>query len=226
MCGRFTQIYTWAELHRMMDFLNAPPRGESSRNLQPRYNVAPTTTIDVIVLRDGKMELVPMRWGLVPSWWKKTVKEVPATFNARAESVRDKPMFRGAFKQRRCLIPASGFYEWTGPKTDRQPHYITSSTEPVLMMAGLWESWIPPGESEPIQSATIIVTSANRFMGEIHDRMPVFVEPRDYEAWLSGQSGEEVLQPAREDFLQQWNVSQRVNKSGQGNNDPTLIEPI
>ena len=225
MCGRFTQIYSWADLHRMMDFLNAPPHGESSRNLQPRYNVAPTTTIDVIALRDGKLELVPMRWGLVPSWWKKSIKETPATFNARAETVREKPMFRGAFKQRRCIIPASGFYEWSGPKTDRQPHYITGIDEPVLAMAGLWESWIPQGESEPIQSATIIVTSANRFMGGIHDRMPVFIEPKDYLSWLNGQSGEEVLQPAREDFLQQWKVSQRVNKAG-NSDDPTLIDPI
>jgi putative SOS response-associated peptidase YedK len=103
MCGRFTQHYTWAEVHAFLSVLGPP------RNLQPHYNIAPTRTIDVIRLnQDGKRELVPMRWGLIPGWWKKSPKEMPATFNARAESVADKPMFRNAFKGRRCIIPASG----------------------------------------------------------------------------------------------------------------------
>jgi len=133
MCGRFTENYTWEEVH---DFLSVfgPPR-----NLQPRYNIAPTTTVDVIRLGPNGRELVPMRWGLIPGWWKKSAKEVPATFNARAESVVDKPMFRNAFKQQRCIIPASGFFEWTGEKAQRQPHLFTAADgSPVLAFAGLW----------------------------------------------------------------------------------------
>ena len=110
MCGRFTQQLSWAELHRLADLIGQP------RNLAPRYNISPTTPIEVIRVAGDGNELVPMRWGLVPYWWKKSLKEVPSTFNARAERVADGPMWRGAFKSRRCIIPASGFYEWTGPK--------------------------------------------------------------------------------------------------------------
>ena len=116
------------------------------RNLQPHYNIAPTDTVDVIRLdKDGKRELVPMRWGLVPAWWKKSLKEVPATFNARAESVADKPMFRNAFKERRCIMPASGFFEWTGEKGAKQPHLFTAADgSPLLAFAGLWDRWKDP----------------------------------------------------------------------------------
>ncbi len=108
MCGRFTQQLSWAELHRLADLIGHP------RNLAPRYNIAPTTRIEVIRPAAGGNELVPMRWGLAPSWWKKPLSDLPATFNARAETVAERPMFRSAFKSRRCVIPASGFYEWTG----------------------------------------------------------------------------------------------------------------
>ena len=100
MCGRFTQQLSWAELHRLADLIGQP------RNLAPRYNIAPTTQIEVIRRHDSRRELTPMRWGLVPMWWKKPLKELPATFNARAETVAEKPMFRSAFKSRRCIIPA------------------------------------------------------------------------------------------------------------------------
>src|SRR5450830_734584 len=102
MCGRFTQAYTWRELYELYR-LTCPPV-----NTQPRYNIAPTTMIDVVVPHEAGRDLVSMRWGLIPSWWKKTAKEVPSTFNARAETVATKPMFRAAFKRGRCLIPASG----------------------------------------------------------------------------------------------------------------------
>jgi putative SOS response-associated peptidase YedK len=113
MCGRFTQHYTWQEVNDFLSVFGTP------RNLRPRYNIAPTTNVDVIRLdRAGCRELVSMRWGLVPFYWKKTLKEVPATFNARAE---DKPMFREAFQRRRFIIPASGFYEWTGRRAINNP---------------------------------------------------------------------------------------------------------
>ena len=108
MCGRFTQHYTWSEVHAFLSLLGTP------RNLRPHYNIAPTMSVDVVRLdREGQRELVSMRWGLVPYFWKKNLKEAPATFNARAETVAEKPMFREAFKRRRCIIPASGFFEWT-----------------------------------------------------------------------------------------------------------------
>ena len=128
MCGRFTQNYTWEQVHAFLSVFGPP------RNLQPHYNIAPTDTVDVIRLdKQGKRELVPMRWGLVPAWWKKSLKEVPATFNARAESVADKPMFRTAFKERRCIVPASGFFEWTGEKGAKQPHLFTAADGSPLL---------------------------------------------------------------------------------------------
>jgi hypothetical protein len=128
MCGRFTQCYSWAEVHSFLNVLlpSAAP------NLRPRYNIAPTTMIDVVVDRGKGRELIPMRWGLIPEWWKQEANKVGATFNARGEEVASKPMFRASFRKRRCIIPASGFYEWTGPKTDRQPHYFTRADGQIL----------------------------------------------------------------------------------------------
>ena len=106
MCGRFTQSYTWRELVELYRLT------QPARNLRPRYNVAPTTAIDVVRLAESGFELVPMRWGLIPGWRKKTAKEVPSTFNARAETVAQKPIFCSAFKRTRCIVPACGYYEW------------------------------------------------------------------------------------------------------------------
>ena len=110
MCGRFTQHLSWAEIRRLADLVGQP------RNLAPRYNLAPTDAIEVLRAGPGGFELTPMRWGLIPSWWAKPLKDLPSTFNARAETLAEKPMFRAAFKSRRCIVPASGFYEWTGGK--------------------------------------------------------------------------------------------------------------
>ena len=131
-----------------------------ARNLRPHYNLAPTDTIDVARRTDGGRELVPMRWGLIPSLWKKPLNELPTTFNARAETVAVKAMFQSAFKSRRCIIPASGFYEWTGPRKERTPHYFSSPSGEPLAFAGLWESWRDPVSGETIPSATIVVCGA------------------------------------------------------------------
>jgi len=134
MCGRFTQRLSWEELHRLADLIGQP------RNLAPRYNIAPTTQIEVLrPAETGGNELVQMRWGLVPGWWKKPLKDLPATFNARAETVAEKPMFRTAFKTRRCIIPASGFYEWTGKAGAKTPHYFSARCGEPLALAALWE---------------------------------------------------------------------------------------
>jgi putative SOS response-associated peptidase YedK len=222
MCGRFTQRYTWAEVQEFLNVFGSP------LNLQPRYNIAPTTIIDVVRLdAEGRRELVRMRWGLVPFFWSKPLKEVPATFNARADTVHEKPMFREAFKRRRCIIPASGFYEWTGEKGDKTPHLFTAADgNPVLAFAGLWDKWRNKETGEEVLSATIVVSGASEWMAPYHDRMPVLLTGDEIENWLTGKAGTEVLRPAAEAALREWIVLSQVNKTGAGDDDPTLIEPI
>ena len=182
----------------------------------------------------GGRELIPMRWGFIPSWRERPLKELPATFNARAETVAVKAMFQSAFKSRRCIIPASGFYEWTGPRKERTPHYFSSPDGTPFAFAGLWECWRDPATGERILSATIIVRGANEWMTRYHDRAPVLLERKDFALWLSGDalfaSGDSnpatLLRPAREDALQEWIVSPRVNRSGVGEDDASLIEPV
>jgi putative SOS response-associated peptidase YedK len=221
MCGRFTQHYTWAEVHAFLSVFGPP------RNLQPHYNIAPTDIIDVIRLGANGRELVPMRWGLVPGWWKKRIKEMPATFNARAESVADKPMFRDAFKNRRCIIPASGFYEWTGEKGRKQPHLFTAADgSPILAFAGLWSRWRDPATGEDVLSCTMIVSDACEWMKPYHDRMPVLLAAKEFDAWLDGTLGPDALRPAAESALRAWPVSPRINRTGVGDDDPTIIESV
>lgn len=221
MCGRFTQNYTWQEVHAFLSLFGAP------RNLRPRYNIAPTTQVDAVRLNaEGQRELVPMRWGLVPFFWKKPLKDVPATFNARAETVADKPMFRDAFKRRRCIVPASGFYEWTGGKGAKQPHLFTAADgSPILAFAGLWDRWRSPEDGEEVLSCTIVVSGASAWMAPYHDRMPVLLSGPAIDAWLDGSMGAEGLKPAAESALRAWPVTKRVNRTGEGDDDPSLIEP-
>jgi putative SOS response-associated peptidase YedK len=167
-----------------------------------------------------------MRWGLIPGWWKKTAKEVPSTFNARAETIADKPMFRSAFKCTRCLVPASGYYEWRTLEKAKQPYFISAADGAVLSIAGLWDQWKDPATGETLSSATLIITAANDFTRCIHERMPLFLGQEDHDAWLTGKAGVEVLRSAPNDLLRMWPVSTRVNKSGQGDDDPSLIEAI
>jgi putative SOS response-associated peptidase YedK len=197
---------------------------DKPRNLRPRYNIAPTTPVDVIRQIPAGRELVSMRWGLIPGWWKKSLKDVPATFNARAESVAEKPMFRSAYKARRCIVPASGFFEWTGEAKDRQPHFFSAADgSPVLAFAGLWEAWRNPENGEDVLSCTILVTSANDWMRHYHDRMPVILGPAQFDAWLNGTLQAGDLRPIAETALREWAVSKRVNKAGVGDDDPETI---
>jgi putative SOS response-associated peptidase YedK len=167
-----------------------------------------------------------MRWGLIQGWWKKTIKELPATFNARGESVADKPMFRTAFKRSRCIVPASGYYEWKTINGAKQQFYFSAADSSVLSIAGLWDEWNDrTGPAGPLLSCTLIVTAANEFAGRIHNRMPVFLKPEDVGAWLDGSAGPELLKPAGEDLLQVWPVSKRVNRPG-SDEDVSLVEPV
>jgi putative SOS response-associated peptidase YedK len=219
MCGRFTQRYTWAEVHAFLSVIGAP------KNLRPRYNIAPTTEVDVVVDRGQGREILSMRWGLVPAWWTKPLKAMPATFNARAETVASKPMFRDAFRKRRCIIPASGFFEWTDSAGGKQPHYFSAADGSILAFAGLWDRWTDPATGEAVQSCTVIVSGASDWMAPYHDRMPVLIAESEVDAWLRGEAGAEVLRPAAEASLREWPVSQRVNRAGAAD-DPALIEPI
>ena len=139
---------------------DAPPH-----NLRPRYNVCPTDPVDTVVEEDAKRELVPMRWGLVPRWWSKTIKDVKmATFNARAETIETKPFFRDAFKRTRCLIPMSGYYEWQNTPSGKQPWYFTARDgSPLLTAAGLWDEWKDRATGERLKSCTMIITEPNEF---------------------------------------------------------------
>ena len=131
MCGRFKQSFTWTEVHVFLDVAGAP------RNIQLRYNIAPTDTIDVAAIRkENDRKLVPLRWGLVPAWWNKTLKELPATFNARREGLADKPMLRDAFKSRRCVISISGFFEWITTPDGKLPFFKSGAEQPVFRVAG------------------------------------------------------------------------------------------
>jgi putative SOS response-associated peptidase YedK len=223
MCGRFTNRLTWREivaLYRLSVLLTP------ERNLPARYNICPTQTIDAVTERDGKRELVPMRWGLIPSWWKKSAKEIPATFNARAETVAIKPMFRDALKRNRCLIPASGYYEWLPTPTGKQPYYYTARDGASLTFAGLWDEWQDTTTGAPLKSCTMIVTDANALAAKVHDRMPVLLQPKNFDRWLNGADGTELLKPAPDDYLQVWPVSRRINSSRTPGDDPALIEQL
>lgn len=224
MCGRFTAKMTWAEiiaLYRLT--MKAPPH-----NLRPIYNVCPTDPVDVVVADDDKRSLVQMRWGLIPRWWSKPLKEAKiATFNARVETVETKPFFRDAYKRTRCLIPLSGYFEWQDTPHGKQPWYFTARDgSPVLTAAGLWDEWKNRETGEKLKSCAMIITEPNEFVAEVHDRMPALLTEDQFEWWLSGEAGKEILLPAPNEYLQRWAVSKRVNSSKADKDDVSLIDEV
>ena len=193
----------------------------------PSFNIAPTQEV-LTVTNDGsenRPEL--MRWGLVPSWTKDP-KIGNRMINARSETLTEKPSFRTAFKRRRCLIPADGFYEWTREGKAKKPMLITANPGGLFAFAGLWETWKQPDGSWLLTCA-IITTSANEFMTSIHDRMPVIL-PREFEAsWLDPEERDtamlsELLLPYDTDRMEGYEVSTLVNSPR--NNFPEVIEPV
>jgi len=225
MCGRFTRQYTWRELWELYMLTAGPP----TSNLQPRYNICPTTEIDAIVPALDKHGVVPMRWGLIPSWWSKPLKEFKlATFNARAETVAEKPMFRDSFKKRRCLIPASGYYEWKDTPDGKQPYYFTRRDGQLITIAGLWSNWKDKATGDDLKSCTMVITEPNKFVAEFHDRMPVILEAKNFEQWESGdvKDASALMKPAADDLLEKRPVSKRVNSSRADGDDATLIDSI
>lgn len=223
MCGRFTRNYTWAEISALYRLTSTPS------NIQPSFNVCPTQAVDVVISGEGNRVLVQMRWGLIPYWWKKPLKEMKsATFNARAETIADKPMFRDSFKRRRCLIPMSGYYEWKNTPEGKQPYYFTRSDGEVLTVAAIHDVWRDPATDEPLRTCSMVITEPNKLAAEVHDRMPVILEAKAFEQWEHGdvKDAMALMKPADENVLQKWPVSKRVNSSRADGADATLVEKI
>lgn len=246
MCGRYTRRYTWKQVHDFLQLTFPSPdeMGPDSTSAAPAlapaasavpawnapsFNVAPTHDSPIArVNREGARELVPAKWGFVPFW-----ADDPAIgsrmINARAEGLADKPAFRAAWKARRCLVPVSGFYEWQarpGRKT-KQPWYFFPADRGILCFAGLWERW-SRGPGPALDTFTIITTGANPYMRRFHDRMPVILQPEQFDAWLDPRTDPAaltaMLAPAPDGVLDGYTVSPRVNKPAE--NDPGLIERI
>jgi putative SOS response-associated peptidase YedK len=208
MCGRFGLNHSQPVL---ADWYNASFMPE----LAPRYNIAPTMEILAVRDTDRGRKGSMMRWGLIPYWVKDT-KKLPVLNNARAETVAEKPAFRQSFRQRRCLIPASGFFEWKTEGRRKQPYFISSRDGMPFSFAGLWETWITDtGEAK--ESCVIITTECNELMQPIHDRMPVILAPEAWEAWLDPEFRKDetllsLLKPFDADRMQAWAVSAAVGK--------------
>jgi len=203
MCGRYA-LHSNPDVVALMFGLSEIPAYTA------RYNIAPSA--QVLIVR--KNEAAMVRWGLVPRWAKDPAIGAKMN-NARAESVAEKPSFREAFRKRRCLIPANGFYEWKSEGGRKQPYYIYPSGGALFAFAGLWEQW------QDLQTCAIITTEANEKMAAVHDRMPVVVSPADYAAWLAG--GEIPLRACPGSAIDIRRVSRAVSNAR--NDTPALIEP-
>jgi putative SOS response-associated peptidase YedK len=166
--------------------------------LQKRFNIAPTQVAPVVrVDREGNREIAMLRWGLVP-FWAKDLKVGTSMINARSEGIEAKPAFREAIKSRRCVIPATGFFEWQGERPGRkQPFAITVPAMPVFGFAGLWERWRPEKDAEPVETFTIVTAEANQAVARVHDRMPVILPMDAIDTWLTGpaDSAQALLRP-------------------------------
>uniref|UniRef100_A0A7C2NAC2 Abasic site processing protein n=1 Tax=Thermoanaerobaculum aquaticum TaxID=1312852 RepID=A0A7C2NAC2_9BACT len=220
MCGRFVQATPGEVIAEVFGLSEVP-------ELAPRYNVAPTQQAAVVRPEAGGRKLAFCRWGLVPSWAKD-----PAIgnrlINARAETLREKPSFRRALLTRRCVIPATGFYEWKREAGTKIPYFFRLQSEKPMALAGLWEHWQPP-EGPPVESFTIITTEANEFMKAIHDRMPAILPQEALALWLDpaprdAAALQELLRPAPSGWLEAFPVARKVNNPAY--DAPDCIAPV
>ncbi len=206
MCGRFA-FYSPSEATAALFGVSA------SIAVEPRYNIAPTQFIAAIRNNEeSERELAMFRWGLIPSWAKDpTVGN--RMINARAETVAEKPSFRAAYRRRRCLVLADGFYEWKKEGDTKTPWFISLASGAPFAFAGLWENWQSKGADESVQSTTIITTAANEFMATLHHRMPVVLQPDTADRWLAGDDDliDDVASNGPE-FIA-WPVDRRVNNA-------------
>jgi putative SOS response-associated peptidase YedK len=219
MCGRYT-------LHQSTDEVTRHFVNRLDFELEPRYNIAPTQEILILRKSDVSVDACSfdfVRWGLVPAW-SKDASAAARMINARSETVATKPAFRSAYKSRRCLIPADGFYEWDKVTGSRQPYHFRRMDGRMFAFAGLWEAWTAPG-GELLRTCTILTTSANGVVGPIHERMPVILQDQDAEhGWLRASKPDELerlLQPYPDAWMEAVPVSRKVNSPA--TNGPELI---
>lgn len=220
MCGRFSLVTDVEHLQSYYGLASA------AAFTAPRFNIAPSQQVVAVVAVDGERHLELFRWGLIPSWAKEP-KMGYSTINARAETVASKPAFRAAFRHRRCLIPADGFYEWHGAAKHKQAWRIEPVDKQALFsFAGLWESW--QGEGEVIRSCTIIVGAANELLQPIHERMPLLVPREAWGIWLDEHSTPEqlvsLLTPPPASGMRAYRVGPHVNNPR--NDDPDCLLPL
>ncbi|MCH9694010.1 MAG: SOS response-associated peptidase [Gammaproteobacteria bacterium] len=216
MCGRFA-FYSPSEATAALFGV------DGALTVEPQYNIAPTQFIAAV--RDNEQqqrELVMLRWGLVP-FWAKDPAIGNRMINARAETVAEKPSYRAAFRHRRCVVLADGFYEWRREGEAKTPYFISLASGEPFALAGLWENWTDKSSGDSLQTTTLITTEANDFMQPLHHRMPVIVQRDTADEWLSGST--EFLEQAadRAPALQAWPVDRRVNNAR--NESEVLIDP-
>ena len=216
MCGRFA-FYSPGEAAAALFGATAPA------DIEPRYNIAPTQYVAAI--RNGaneQREVVMLRWGLVPTW-AKDPSIGNRMINARAETVAEKPSYRNAFKHRRCLVLADGFYEWRREGDAKTPYFISLASGEPFALAGLWEQWTDKQSGESLQTTTLITTEANDFMAPLHHRMPVILEAGTATEWLAGSRDLLDDVAAITPPLQAWPVDRRVNNAR--NQGEELVRP-
>lgn len=218
MCGR----YRLSAVERIEERFEA----EHSAELRPRYNIAPSQAVPIVRQEDGRRTISRVRWGLVP-FWAKDVSIGYKMINARSETVLQKPAFRDCLAKRRCLIPADGFYEWMKVGARKQPFYFGMKDDSLFAFAGLWDRW-QPSDGGTVESCTILTTSANSLVADLHDRMPVILPREHYKAWLAAPPSEasklvDFLVPFDPGLMRRYEVSSLVNSPQ--NDSPDCIMP-
>ncbi len=226
MCGRLALTLPPDMVAQLFDAAIIAPD-----NAQPRYNVCPTQDIRVAVSGEDGRKLVKMRWGFIPHWYKKP-NDGPLLINARSETIAEKPAFRKAARERRCLIPATGFYEWTKASDGgKDPWYIYPKQADAFAFAGVWQNWAPPssdpGSDEVIRTAAIVTCAAGPDIEAIHHRQPVMIAPEDFGLWLGeeGKGASTLMTPASADSCLSYRVDRAVNSS-RAPDEPGLLEPF
>lgn len=223
MCGRFAITLPPEAMARMFDAVPAndlPPELTGG----PRYNVCPTQTVAAVALAGGQRRLGPMRWGFIPKWYK-TPTDGPLLFNARSETIAEKPAFREAARARRCLVPAAGFYEWKPGVAPKEPWFIHRADGAPMVFAGVWQVWHGP-EDQRLTTCAVVTAEATGGMAALHDRVPVVLEPRDWALWLgeAGPGAARLMRAPAEGVLAWHRVGMAVNSNrAEG---PELIEPV
>lgn len=219
MCGRFSLTLPAEAMARVFRAVPANDLPDS-----PNFNICPTDRVAAVTSAEGQRRLRPMRWGFLPHWYKRP-GDGPLLINARAESVATRPAFRDAARARRCLVPATGFYEWqTGPAGEKLPWHIFRSDGAPLALAGIWQDWERDGVR--LTSCALITTNANADVAQIHHRMPVVIEAADWPLWLgeAGLGAARLMRPAAAGKLSSYRVGPAVNSNrAEG---PALIEPL